>query len=243
MIDGQDPTMSPRGMEPDKYSGEFTMSSAHDLARDAAEFDDGPVEDYFAVLRGAVSAQGYPDMAHAIDQVSKTSMGSLLRGQYEPIGTRYSNGVATSTKPAEQWARNYLAFDLGCALADLSRHRGEANSEFRGETIADLQVGSDLHKELFVFFARIFAREPEKLDATTPTPDHVTDISQMNITEEDVAKGIVTLDGQPDQIVRFQKVTVDSTVPGFNFEMWRHNGRGFIRGDETDKHKLYLVQK
>mgnify|MGYP001249563507 CR=1 FL=1 len=243
MIDGQDPSMQPGGMDPGKYHGEFTMSSAHDLARDAAEFKDGPVEDYFAVLSGAASAQGYPDMAAAIDQVSKTSMGSLLRGQYEPIGTSFRNGVPTSTEPAEQWARNYVASSLGFALADLYALQHSQKTDQGGETIADLQVGGALDKELFVVFARILASEPEKLDSTAPTPDQVTDKDKMGVTPEDEAKGIVTLDGQPDKIVRFQKVTVDSTVPGFNFEMWRHNGRGFIRGNETDKHKLYLVRK
>ncbi len=244
----QDPNLQQNGMDSDKYHGEFTISTAHDLVKEVQGLEDRPAEEYFEVLQGAVAAQGHLDMAAAIERVSKTSMGTLLRGSFEPIVTSTRDGKPTSTQSAEQWAREYIAFGLGIMLADLydlsqGRHHGRRGGKQGTSTIADLQVGSDLDKELFMTYARIFAREPERLDATTPTPDEVTDINLMRITPEDRARGVVTLEGQPDKIVRFQKVTVDSNVPGFNFEMWRHNHRGFIRGNETDYHKLYLEQK
>ena len=247
MIDGQDSDPYPQDNPSNRYRGEFTVDTAHELVREVQQLDEAAAEDYFAVLRGAVAAQGQPDMAAAIERLSKTSTGTLLRGSFEPVVTGLRDGKPTSTKPAEQWAREYVAFSLGIALSDLYElNRGHIIS--RGDnvnthTLADLQVGGDLNKELFVIFARILAREPERLDSTPPTADQVTDIGNMSISPENRALGVVTLEGQPDKIVRFQKVTVDSTVPGYNFETWRHNRAGYIRGDESDYHKLYLVRK
>lgn len=243
MIDNQDPTLQQGSMGPDKYTGEFTISTAHDLVREVRELGDQPSEEYFSILQGVAMAQHYPDIASAIERVSKTSRGTVLRGSFEPVVTGWRNGEPTGSQPAEQWAREDIAFGLGHTLADLYDIHHGRSSQPGTSTIADLRVGNALDKEIFVTFARILAREPEELDSTMPTPDQVTDISLMSITPEEQAKGLVTLEGQPDKIVRFQKVTVGSNVPGYNFEMWRHNRVGYIRGDETDYHKLYLEKK
>lgn len=240
-IDGQDPSMR-GGMDNDKYKGEFTRSTAHDLIAQASDLSEAPIEDYFALLSGAVSAQGYTDMAAAIDMVSKTSMGSLLRGSYEPVVT-YSSPETTRTMEAEPWARNTIAADISHLLVDLYDLKQGKRSDSQTDTIADIRLNDDMDKEFFVVLSRILAREPERLDAAHSKPLNVEDISNWNLTPEDREKGFVTLEGQPDKLVRFQEVVVDSTVPGFDLELWRHNRKGFIRGDETDQYKLGLRKK
>lgn len=242
----KDHSESPNQPAQSKYQGEFTPNRAHDLVKDVAELQDRPVEDYFTLLSEVATAQQQPGMAAAIDKVSKTSMGSLLRGSYEPVVVGRLPGQPDKTKPAEQWAREYVASALGHTFADLQRiaEYGGDNSirETRTETIADLKIGGDLDKELFVTLARILAREPEGLEAAVPVPESVTQADQLSIIPGDPNNKAVTLDEQPDQIVRFQTTSVESTVPGYNFVMWRHNRSGHIHGDSSDMHKIYLEQ-
>lgn len=233
--------------DPVRFAGEFSLETMHMLAAEAKAVEDRPVSEFFAVLHGAVTGQGHQDLAAAIQRLAQTPGDTLIRGEYEPRATLTINGVAKKWETAEQTARSYVASGVGRMLADIytidhspdhlpPRERGTS-------TIADLRIGSEFDRELFIIFARMLARDPMQLEVTQPTPDEVTDIALMNISPESRATGVVTLDGQPNKLVRFQKTTIDSTVAGYNFELWRHNHAGHIRGDASDMQKLYLEKK
>ena len=245
MIDGQDPSMHSGSPDPfQKYAGDFNNAKTHELTQEVQALEGQPAEDYFALLQGVANAQGYSEMANSIQAVANTCRGTLLRGNFEPVVTAWRDGQPSNSQSAEQYAREYIASGLGRMFSDLKSF--ETGQEMRRKdgqgtsTIADLRVGNDLDKELFVAFARILARDPAGIDSAMPRNDDVTDIAHMGITPEDIERGIVTEDGRPDQIVRFQTTSVDSVVPGFDFEIWRHNSAGYIRGDGSDLHKIYL---
>ncbi len=239
MIDnsGRDPSQQSGGTEP--VGHEFTISDARDVVGAVDTLGDAPAADYFKLLQEVAAEQEYPDMSKAIERLSSAPGDTILKGYYEPEGS----------EPAELWARKHVAFALGRVLADLSKiSQGGQLERVGGKTgtgtIDDLKIGdAAIDKELFVMFARILAQKPETLDSTPPTPDGVTDKYTMGMTSEHEAEGFVTLDGDPDKIVRFQKITVDSTVPGYAFVAWRHNPIGHITGRETDWLKLYLERR
>ena len=246
MIDGRDPSPTSGGVDPSRYAGEFTYGMANSLTQEVSELGNAPAEEFFAVLGSAAEAQGRHGMAEAIERVSRTSEGTLLRGSYEPVVTSRINDKV-NTQPAEQWAREFLAHGVGRTLADLySLEHGEnpgGKEPSSTTTIADLQVGAGLDKELFVAYARILAQSPESLESTPAVPEDITDVSQMSITREEATANAVMVEDQPDKIIRFQRTRIESAVPGYDFTMLRHGMAGYIKGDGTDMHKLLLTKR
>lgn len=210
-----------------QFEGNFDNGARWRLIRLASPQDSEPLErqDYFGTIAAAAFAQGHTELASRLIQESKKPLPNVLQGGKYPdvAGPRFTKGPNTEEPKGRGWrdegtswvryqnAEEAVRYDLVDALATAMYDLSERKDSNHGYTIADIPIKDGIQKEVFLYLSKLLVKDPANLSA-----------GEVEVERE-----------------RFERRTVESVIPGYDFVQWRHNRSGKF-GQDDDSVKIFL---